>query len=128
MKGFSLIELMIVVSIISILSMLALPSYEAYTKRARFSEVLSSVDVYKTAVTLDLQSGIEKALLSTGVEGIPSAPAPTQNLASLRVDQGIITAISTNAAGAASLILKPNDDGTQWSLKGTCITQGLCHE
>lgn len=128
MKGFSLIELMIVVSIISILSMLALPSYETYTKRARFSEVLSSVDVYKTAVTLDLQSGLDKTQLTTGAEGIPPAPTPTKNLASLQVDQGVITATSTPAAGNASLILKPNDDGTQWTLKGTCLSQGLCHE
>ena len=90
--------------------------------------MVSSVDVYKTAVTLDLQSGIEKALLSTGTEGIPPAPQPTQNLASLRVDEGIITAVSTAAAGNASLILKPNDNGTQWNMKGTCISQGLCHE
>ena len=50
-KGFTLIELMIVVSIIGILAAIALPSYQNYTNRAKMAEVLSLTSFAKLAVT-----------------------------------------------------------------------------
>jgi len=47
-KGFTLIELMIVVAIIGILSSLALPAYSNYTKKAKFAEVVSAAAAVKT--------------------------------------------------------------------------------
>ena len=51
-KGFTLIELMIVVAIIGILAAVALPAYQNYTKKAKFAEVASALSALKTAVTL----------------------------------------------------------------------------
>jgi type IV pilus assembly protein PilA len=50
-KGFTLIELMIVVAIIAILAAIALPAYQNYTKRAKVSEAIVAIDACKTSVT-----------------------------------------------------------------------------
>ena len=55
-KGFTLIELMIVVAIIGILAAVAIPAYQDYTKRAKMSEVIGFAGSAKTAVSEALQS------------------------------------------------------------------------
>src|SRR3990167_8905971 len=108
--GFSLIELMIVVSIIGILAVIAIPSYQTYTQRARFAEVITSADLFKTAVALAIQEGSSTSELINGSHGIPPEPKATKNLASIKVENGMITAIATDLAGSATYILKPNTD------------------
>ncbi|MFA0812070.1 pilin [Microbulbifer epialgicus] len=54
-QGFTLIELMIVVAIIGILAAVALPAYQDYTKRARYTEIINMSGAVKTAVELCVQ-------------------------------------------------------------------------
>ena len=124
--GFSLIELMIVVAIISILSVIAIPSYKNYTLRARFIEVIAATAPYKTAVSLALQTGIAINELNNGEHGIPEEALPTKNLASIKVENGIITSIGTEIIHHISYILNPNADGSRWTISGTCIKENLC--
>src|SRR5687768_8481194 len=64
-KGFTLIELMIVVAIIGILAAVALPAYQDYTIRARVSELILQASGMKTTVTEAAQSNA--TLTSSGV-------------------------------------------------------------
>ncbi len=99
-KGFTLIELMIVVAIIGILAAIALPAYQDYTKRAKMSEVLLAASSCRTTITEVYQSGSASAAPGAGGWGC-EATAPSKYVALMTTDaDGLIKVTATNTGDA----------------------------
>ena len=88
-KGFTLIELMIVVAIIGILAAVALPAYQDYTVRAKMSEVMLAASACRTSITETYQTGGTPPVANGwGCE----TTSPTRYTASVQTDaNGVIT-------------------------------------
>jgi type IV pilus assembly protein PilA len=128
-KGFTLIELMIVVAIIGILAAIAIPAYQDYTIRAKVTEGLNLADSAKTAVAESFESA--------GLQGLTAAAtnwntsfAATKYVSTITMANGAAgfpgaitisynTGVITQLAGANVVVLTPNIAGGP--LTGTSV-------
>lgn len=108
-KGFTLIELMIVIAIIGILATLGLVAYQNYTARARVTEGLSLAHSAKLHVADMLASGNAQNN-PLGYSTAYNAPSATRNVSGIAINPatGSITVTLTANAGGGTLILTPN--------------------
>lgn len=138
-QGFTLIELMIVIAIIGILASVALPAYQTYTDKAKFSEVVLATSNLKSAVEVCGQTrvGGTKAFNTVCVNG---GGGGVNNVGS----SGYVASVTAAANGAGVRITGTSQnigttnhtyilDGTlasgqvSWvDTAGSCIAAGWC--
>ena len=138
-QGFTLIELMIVIAIIGILASVALPAYQTYTNKAKFSEVILASSNIKTAVEICGQT--RATTLTFGDLCINGGGGGVNDVGA----SGYVLSVVTTKGGAASVISTATSSGitatnythiltstlaadgqVSWAETGTCIAQGWC--
>ncbi len=134
--GFTLIELMIVVAIIGILASIALPAYQTYLKKSRFTEVVLATGAVKDMVDICFQTGGGAALTGTcdtaNLVGATANNTGVQgnyvNSVGITAATAAVTGTATAALGSFTYILTPTlaNGSLTWAKSGTCMINGLC--
>jgi type IV pilus assembly protein PilA len=123
-KGFTLIELMIVVAIIGILAAVALPAYQDYTIRAKMSEVILAMSACRTSITEVYQSGGSVFTAGNGWGCEISAGTGSKYVNEISTDiNGVVTAkvqgISTSVDTKLVTLTPLSGAGTAATFAGT---------
>lgn len=128
--GFTLIEILIVISLVSILAMIAIPTYQKYTRRAYYSELIQAAAPYQLGVAECFQELGDLDGCNAGVNNVPAAIANPQGaIAQVNVERGVIILQPLPQHGIEVVddyILTPKIDGESlgWQVSGGALIKG----
>ncbi len=119
-KGFTLIELMIVVAIIGILAAVALPAYQDYTVRARVSELILAGSALRTAIAEKFQTDNDTTTAGSGltVNVVGKVASGTVSPDGTIVISG--STFGTSTGQAVTITITPNYNTTTGTIVWTC--------
>ena len=129
-KGFSLVELMVVIGIISLLALVALPSYRNFILRAEFDETKMAVGAVKVSFEVCAQMmGLSKVkVCSHSSHGIPDKKEAAEGVVGVEIMGNIFEAESTATNNQVKIVATaPTDSknsGSTYTLTGTINAGG----
>jgi prepilin-type N-terminal cleavage/methylation domain-containing protein len=134
-RGFTLIELMIVVAVIGLLAAFAVPQYASYTQRTKLASAVGAASTWKTAVSLCVQNNGAIANATCGIPGANGIPADAgagqmNYVDSVTTSGAAVITVTSTAVDASNnplvIVMTPalsTGSAIEWTLTGNGCTE-----